>query len=267
MLDHIHNQLSIPIAERNRLAARVQLYRLAPPSSTGLKRRIEALDSAARENISDFLVQVALADGVISPSEVRILEGFFRLMGLDKSLLYGKLNNRKSQSSSVQPRVESQTTFQTPATKPANSPGMHLDLAKVALLRADTAQVSALLGSVFLEEKEEDLAPSPIAEPQTSSEPLLLGLDIEHAALLRVLLERSEWSRAEVEELCADRGLMTDGAIEQINDAAFQQFDCALLEGEDTIEVNCQLVAQPSSEEVAWPQLCVPRSVMRSFRH
>jgi tellurite resistance protein len=251
MLDHIHNELGIPILERNRLAARVQLYRFSPPNRTGLKRRIEALDNTARENISDFLVQVALADGVISPAEVKILEGFFKLMGLDKSSLYGKLNNRKSQSGSVPPIVETPTTSQIPAAKSADPTGMHLDLAKVALLRADTARVAALLGSVFVDEAEQEPAMSPNAEPQSSSEPALLGLDIEHAALLKVLLERSEWSRTEVEELCADRGLMTDGAIERINDAAFQQFDCALLEGEDTIEINCQLIAQPSPEEVA----------------
>jgi tellurite resistance protein len=251
MLHHIHNELGLPIVERNRLAARLRLYRLSPPNSTGLKRRIEALDITTRENISDFLVQVALADGVISPSEVKILEGFFKLMGLDNSSLYGKLNNRKSQSGSASPLVEMPATFKIPAAKSSDPNGMHLDLAKVALLRADTARVSALLGTVFLDESEEEPAFSPIADPQTSSEPTLLGLDIEHAALLKVLLERSEWSRAEVEELCADRGLMTDGAIERINDAAFQQFDCALLEGEDTIEVNCQLIAQPSPEEVA----------------
>ena len=251
MLDHIHKGLGIPVTERNRLAARVQLYRLAPPTGNGLKRRIEAFESTERENIGDFLIQVALADGVISPSEVKILEGFFRLMGLEKSLLYSKLNDRKSQSGAARPTVEPTAKSTLSTANPENSNGMRLDLAKVALLRADTARVSALLGSVFLDEKDEESTPSPIAESQTSTEPTLLGLDIEHAALLRVLLERSEWSRAEVEELCADRGLMTDGAIEQINDAAFQQFDCALLEGEDTIEVNCQLIAEPSPEEVA----------------
>jgi hypothetical protein len=128
--------------------------------------------------------------------------------------------------------------------------GMQLDSAKIALLRADTARVSALLGSVFQEEAEVEPAFESGDESQISTEPFLQGLDTDHAALLRVLLERPQWSRIEVEELCSDRGLMTDGAIEQINDAAFQQFDCALIEGEDIIEVNCQLLDQPSSEEV-----------------
>jgi uncharacterized tellurite resistance protein B-like protein len=250
MIHQIHHQLDLPIAERNRLAARLELYRFAPPTSGGLKRRIENLDLSARNHVGDLLVQVALADGVIAPQEVKVLESLFSLMGLDQSSLYAKLNSRRSQFASPLPTLESQDRPQQPAPAVPMSMDMRLDSAKIALLRADTARVSALLGSVFHEEMEDEPAFETGEESQTSTGPFLLGLDTEHAALLRVLLERPQWSRIEVEELCTDRGLMTDGAIEQINDAAFREFDCALIEGEDMIEINCQLLDQPSSAEV-----------------
>jgi hypothetical protein len=37
---------------------------------------------------------------------------------------------------------------------------------------------------------------------------------------------------------------MLDGAIERINEAAFGQFDNAIIEGEDPMEVNCDLLQE-----------------------
>jgi tellurite resistance protein len=249
MLNQIQNELGLVIAEQNRLEARLALYRFTPPSNAGTKKRIETLDRSARNHVGNLLVQVALADGVIAPQEVKILENLFALMELDHSLLYAKLNSVKSKSSAGPPSDESSTEPHDRSSTTPKPTGMQLDLAKIALLRADTARVSALLGSVFQEELEEVSTSGTAPVTEMDSEPLL-GLDAGLAALLKVLLERPQWSRFEVEELCSDRGLMTDGAIEQINDAAFQHFDCALLEGDDTIEVNVLLMAQSTSEEV-----------------
>ena len=37
---------------------------------------------------------------------------------------------------------------------------------------------------------------------------------------------------------------MVNGAIEQINEASFDCFDCAVLEGDDPIDVNYELLAK-----------------------
>jgi hypothetical protein len=37
---------------------------------------------------------------------------------------------------------------------------------------------------------------------------------------------------------------MVDGAFERINDAAFERFDSPILEGDDPIDINCELVAK-----------------------
>jgi hypothetical protein len=60
--------------------------------------------------------------------------------------------------------------------------------------------------------------------------------------LLRLLLSRPEWTRAELEDAAADLDLMLDGAMEQINEAAFEAFDESLFEGEDPISVNTKLL-------------------------
>ncbi|MBC8739825.1 hypothetical protein F6X40_24230 [Paraburkholderia sp. UCT31] len=66
----------------------------------------------------------------------------------------------------------------------------------------------------------------------------VMGLDAKHSSLVRMLLAQSQWSRSDVAQLCRERGLMPDGAIERINDAAFDKFDDSLLDGDDPIEIN-----------------------------
>ena len=242
ILDHINNGLQIPEAERRRLAARLHLYRTAPPSISGLKKRIEDLSEETREAIADFLLAVALADGVVDPGEVKTLERLYQFMGLDLSSLYSKLHNMEAQPVSEQAPTGPQAVIEP--SRARNKGSVRLDSAKIAALRADSAKVSVLLGNVFAGPADDEPEELPEEEVPESIAPSLLGLDPEHSGLLQVLLQRAEWSRDEFEELCSDRGLMLDGAIERINEAAFGQFDNAIIEGEDPMEVNCDLLQE-----------------------
>lgn len=69
-----------------------------------------------------------------------------------------------------------------------------------------------------------------------------LSLDEAHGALLRLMLSRPSWSRSELEDAAADLDLMLDGALETINEAAFDAFDAPLCEGDDPVEVNLELI-------------------------
>jgi hypothetical protein len=127
-----------------------------------------------------------------------------------------------------------------PAVPPLKASDAVLDRKEVAALKTDSAKISALLGSIF--DEGSDVGPTEsLADAGSSS---ILNLDTEHKSLLRLLRQRSQWSRVQIEELCADRGLMVDGAIERINDAAFEQFDEALIEGDDPVVINCELLSE-----------------------
>ena len=242
ILDHINNSLQIPEAERHRLAAKLPLYRATPPSISGLKKHTENLSKETRETIADFLLTVALADGVVNPAKVRTLERLNQIMGIDLSSLYSKLHNMETQ-----PVSERAPTRPQLANEPSRSRikgSICLDTAKIAALRADSSKVSVLLGNVFAgaaNDEHEELPEEKIPESVT---PSLLGLDTEHSGLLQVLIQRTEWSRDEFEELCSDRGLMLDGAIERINEASFDQFNNAIIEGEDPMTVNSALLQE-----------------------
>lgn len=252
LIGQIEDWLELPPAERARLQARLRLLIAVPPTLTGLKKRIEAVSPALRDAIGELLAAVALADGHASAAEVKLLERIYRMLGLEAQTLYARLHR---QSGSPTNAPASPATPSMGSAAPASAPpppvsGFTLDRTRLASLLADTERAANLLGDIFAE-RTEPTESAPVAEPAPVTEapeppaaapaPLLTGLDAAHDALLRCLLARTHWPRAELEELCADRGLMTDGALERLNEAAFEQHDQPLLEGDEPLEINPEL--------------------------
>jgi uncharacterized tellurite resistance protein B-like protein len=251
MLGHINQGLALPGDEIRRLQARLELFRRNPPPLTGLKRKIDSLEMDSKKAIGEFLVQVVHVDGVVAPEEVRSLEKVFKLLGLDTSTLYSQIHGASTEPVQVRVASEEGTTFRIPdPPKPMDLVGpLKLDMAKVAALKADSIKVSALLGAIFSEAPPSERPHPDSVEGGDNTVSLeasgpLPALDSEHQDLLQTLLQRPQWSRAELEEICADRGLMVDGAIERINEAAFEQYDQPIIEGDDPLDVNRELTLE-----------------------
>jgi tellurite resistance protein len=233
ILQYMESEIELPDHEKLRLRARLAIYRQFPPSTARLKKQINAIAIGIRESIGNFLVHVAAADGTVDPGEVRTLEDLFQLLGLEKAGLYGAIH-----------KVQTQGRVASTGKKKSVAGGgkIQFDVERIAALRSDSAKISTILDKVF-ESTEEPTQLSPALEKQSA----LLGLDSEHADLLTELLSRPRWARSEAEQLCSERGLMIDGAIERINDAAFECFDSAILEGDDSIDVNCDLLVKETA--------------------
>lgn len=219
----------------------MHLMRQSKPNLTGLQKRIDVLNTDQKMALADLLVLVVHADGVVAPAEVKALERIFEMLGQKAGTVYSKLHGTASEPITVRQAGQEETGFKLPP-KPVKPKlavsGMALDMAKVAALQAESAKISDLLGAIF---KEEDQAPAPVPHMDTQElqdEPTLLGLDPDHAGLLQTLMARPQWSRAELEDICSERGMMVDGALERINEAALDAFDEPLIEGEDPLELH-----------------------------
>jgi uncharacterized tellurite resistance protein B-like protein/predicted nucleic-acid-binding protein len=232
----IEELIGLPAAEQQRLLARLATYRVKAPSTSGLKQTIKDLSSSTRSAVVDFLLTLVYADGVIAPAEVKAMESIYALFGMDAASLYTKLH-----ALSAYPEGAEATAVQKTGV-------IQLDKAKIEHLKAVSAEVTKKLTIIFDssgDQVEEAGANETAAYVATDlSTPSLLNLDTTHAELLAVLLGRSQWTRAEFEELCSDKSLMPDGAIERINEAAFARFDQALIEGEDPLEISSQLLLE-----------------------
>jgi hypothetical protein len=95
-----------------------------------------------------------------------------------------------------------------------------------------------MLSSIFREEELASTEPSAQTQPDERSLP---GLDAAHS---HVLLKLSE-QPVEVETfetLCREQRLLPDGAIETINDWAFDALDDIAIECEDIVSIQPHLI-------------------------
>lgn len=236
---YIDSWVHLSLAHRARLKARLNRLISGPPLLSSVKKRLEPLSSEARRTIASFLAHLAHADGSIDPAEVKLLERIYGALGIDVQVLYsdlhtGNMSGAENQVSS--PKSGRQQTSTTGSV-------ITLDPARIAALQQETEQVSKLLAGVFVEESQSVHPPEPEeTESHEPSEPGVLGLDTELSAFLRVLLSRSTWSRADLNDLANDMHVMADGALERINDAAFEHANGPLTEGEDPVEINREIL-------------------------
>ena len=94
---------------------------------------------------------------------------------------------------------------------------------------SESHEVSSLLADIFVEE-----SPAPQAAPATG----IAGLDAVHSQFLQTLGQKTEWQRSELEAIALSLNLMLGGALEAINEVAFDQCDDAVIEGDNPFEVN-----------------------------
>lgn len=253
LVAHLEAAMGFAAAERARLQAHLRWLSASPVKLTGLTKRLAALDQEQRENVGDFLTTVAATDGHVSPEEIKILTKIFKLLGLDPASVYSRVHAATTGgiTAAVAPvtvRSSSRGAHAyaippAPAARP--DPGVprdpatpvQLDAATVAAKLAETSAVTALLGSIFTDEE-----PPPPSLPATTG-PSIAGLDAAHSTLLAVLAGRGSWARAELEAECAGLGLLPDGAVDTLNEAAYERVGDPLVDGDDPITID-PVVAQ-----------------------
>lgn len=243
LLKQIDGWAQLSNSQRKRLRARLRMSLEAPPTLASLKSKLDVIPANGKRAIAHLLATLAQADGNVTPGEVKLLEKIYKSLGLESQAVYSDLHIASSGTAApASPTMPSQP--ETPKQL-ATGDGLTLDMARIEALQRETADVSALLSSVFVEEPSVSPEAKEERDEATSIiEPGPLGLDPEHSVFLRLLMTRSTWQRQELADAAADMELMLDGAIERINDAAFEHFDAALLEGDDPVEVVGDVMEQ-----------------------
>lgn len=205
-------------------------WRLNSPANTaGLKARIEQLNSPQIESLKKFMISIALADGKVDSSEIKQMEKIYTCLGLDKSLVTSDIHNlastRTPNSSYPTNTDESEGKFQ-------------LDEDILAMHESDTSDAKSMLESIFTVDIEPEI------ETMSSFSTGHDGLDNEHKNLFDMLLSKEIWPRNEVHELCKNLNLMVDGAIETINDWAYEKVDAPVLDYDGDIYVDLEIVKE-----------------------
>jgi hypothetical protein len=112
-----------------------------------------------------------------------------------------------------------------------------LDAGVLAAKLAESARVDALLGPLFDDGEPAPYLPAPAVAP-------VAGLDGRHSGLVRALPAAGPLSRGRFETLAAAWRLLPDGALDRVNEAAYETAGEPLLDGDDPIVVNRRLLGE-----------------------
>lgn len=221
---HLSSVLRLTASERARLSGHLRWLDSAPPPLSSTKKRVAHMNLPQREDLAEFLIAVAASDGQVGPAEVASLEKMFTLLGLETNLVFRRVHSLATGS----------TTSRQAAAERASGAPIVLDMERVGAKLRETQAVSALLGGVFA--SDEESATSGV--PAMIGGAIVAGLDGAHSALLLALRGRDTISRAEFEGIARGLRLLPDGAVDTINDAAFDLVGHPLVEGEDPLAID-----------------------------
>ena len=199
-------------------------------------RTVVPLGDGERLLMAEFVVDMVRLGPQLTATHIKTLEALYDALRVDRQLLYARAHQ---QAQVYEPKVA--YTREALASK---STEFSLDVQKIAALQRDSAEIGGLLHTIFDEEQHGDLpavdAPS---ITQTSPTVRLLGLDAVRDGFLRDLLKQVTWSSGELTALAQVHGVMLLGTLETINEAAFDQYDMPVTEGDSPLEINPDILA------------------------
>lgn len=217
-------------AEKNSLNAYLTWRLNSPTNTTGLKARIQQLGAKQIEFIKKFIISIALADGKIDSSEIKQIEKLYTSLGLDKSLVTSDIHTLASTKhtaliSTTDDITERKNTFL-------------LDENVLTMHENDTNDAKSMLESIFSVDDEPEIEAPMLADVSQAE------LDSSHKELFEILIAKESWPRKEVYEFCSKLNLMVDGALETINDWAYEKVDAAVLDDDGDIYVDLEIVEE-----------------------
>ncbi|WP_145507328.1 TerB N-terminal domain-containing protein [Yersinia alsatica] len=200
-----------------------------PTNMTGMKNRIALLSTMEKSAVGKVIVGVACSDGRIEPAEIKQLEKIYSGLGLDPSAISGNIHQHST----------AEVTPLSSASMSLGAAEFTLDASVLAHHESATDDVRKLLSAIFTEDEPELRESTPVAGAQEG------GLDNAHSQLYHRLLEKEQWPRKEVKELCENFNLMLSGALEVINDWSYAVVDAPVLDdADDDIWIDLEIAKE-----------------------
>ncbi len=232
--------------EKDSLMAFLHWCLRTPLNAAGLKARLSEVSETQKSAISHILISVAHADGVVKPEEIKQIEKLYTTLGLNKEHVTSDIHALAADSGPVTVDLkDSDTSFAIP--KPAKavgtSKGFVLNDELIRIRKEETKQVKSVLEDIFTEQEEEKEFETAPVVAVASGNPLFL-LDDAHQNLFNKLVEQEEWERTEIQETCKKLGLMVDGAMEVLNEWAFENANAPLIDDGEPVYVDVSLAKE-----------------------
>lgn len=222
------------------LAYAVTLFK-SPLKQSRILKRIAERPPAERRAIAQAAAIVVGAKGHAGAEEVRFLERLHNALGLPREGVYEELHRAtESPAAADEPvAVIAERRSRGVPIPPVKPKGVGIDADRLARVRRETEAVSQLLTSIFGEDGKDE-GPK-VSSPEKERASAFPGLDEAHAGLLDSVVDKGEVARSEFDAMARARKLLPDGAIETINEWAFDRLDEPLLEDGEMVRLDPEL--------------------------
>lgn len=238
-------------SERARLIAYALAIHLDPPKLQAVLKRLIGRPLAEREACARAALAAVMADGHVAPTEVKFLERLYQALELPIEAIYSAIHRSTP---------ETLRAIQGAADHGSHPPGdaPAIDATRLERIRRETQAVSSLLSDIFVDDDAavataEGPAAVTMAEPanQNAAGVRFPGLDPAHADLLGLLCDAGFLAREAFDREARARRLLPDGALETINEWAFDHLGDALLDGDDDLTIAAHLQGPLSQIQAA----------------
>lgn len=213
-----------------------------PPKLRSALKRLSDVPAPRRSALAVSALEAVLADGRVTPEEVRFLEALHTALGLPVEGVYASLHRGGVED--LGPVTVSdgspEEIISIPA-EPVSTGGVTIDAARLERIRGETSKVSSLLASIFVEDEPESLPPPSRRKRQNVG--AFAGLDEPHSNLLALLIS-APMDRAAFEAAARELRLFPGGALDVINDWGFERFEAPVVEEDNLIYVSPDLIDQ-----------------------
>jgi hypothetical protein len=262
-LDAVTSQLmqalELPAGDRKRVRAHLHWVAVQSPNLNAAKKTLSGESHEAREQVGTFLVEWATQRGVVGPDQVSGLTKAFNALGLEPASLFSMIHQRAVHPSSEPIEIRGlggagrgEAIPPPPPSARGTGESVVIDDEALAAVLASTAESTALLGQIFVEDEQPggaaasgaaaggaEAAAGAGAPPPAAPSPTEPGsLSPSYRDLLTQLAARSHWSAPEFAGLSSSLNLLPNRALEVLNEAALDLTGEPLLEGDDVLEVN-----------------------------
>ncbi|MCB1215294.1 MAG: TerB N-terminal domain-containing protein [Deltaproteobacteria bacterium] len=219
--------------------------------TSDLKKKFLSMSLEEKIAISHILISVAHADGYIDPREIKQLEKLYSTLGLDKDQVTKDIHALAT--TATEPVVishrDEEASFSIPKDLASTSGkklsrGFSLNEELIKLRQEETRQVKGVLEEIFEGQSEEEAGSRLSSEKLVESTNPLSGLDQAHQNLLDRLVLQENWKRSSFYQICDELGLMVDGAMEVLNEWAFDHANAPLIDDGEPIYIDVNLAKE-----------------------
>lgn len=204
-----------------------------------IKKLIKMLEDSEKETIAKYMISVAMADGIVKDSELKILQKIFKQLDLSEDYLNSTLSELINSADDVVVVEKGVATKKKGSRIPKNIKSderieLKLDVKKLEKIKINTSEIHNVLQEIFADEQAEVLKSEPI-ETVSSEDEDKKEIESGLLGIVNIIIDKESWTRNELLNIIQNKGMMLSSAIDEINEWSEEEYGDFLVEEDDDV--------------------------------